>query len=299
MTVNLNRIILCAAGVLWIDAASVSADSGKPKEDQYGWALSHCELGCYELGDMPKKEEPRKICGYQDYLVTQDGTKSAWNPIEVGVPVNEPKELEPCKLPKASSGGKWKPLIASLKKEFPGMAKGDVLVVEKGEDWHNEKLVAEDRTGDRVTIARRRAITVRLYSKQYEIRANECGVTTPNAVCEWSSTGRGGALGLNIARFRLNQAKELAGKNDEHCRTAAWHAVGLARALPELRAARKKENNWPDDRKYVTRWDGTLNDKQLFDTMGKIEKEASALYLKCKGTKAGLATADDNDVLSP
>jgi hypothetical protein len=59
--------------------------------------------------------------------------------------------------------------------------------------------------------------------------------------------------------------------------------VATARGMKKFRAGRIENDSWTPGLTYKTRYDGTLDEKELFAMVDKYEEEALALHAKCGG----------------
>jgi hypothetical protein len=117
----------------------------------------------------------------------------------------------------------------------------------------------------------------------------ECG--RPNLLCE--PLGSKTARAINIIHFRVEEAKtaQAAGKKPV-CQEAARVAVATATGVNKFRDQQKAAHNWATSYPYKTRYDGTLNEQQVFAKVDEYKKTAEALFKSCGGTKL-TATPDE------
>jgi hypothetical protein len=284
---GLGARIVVACGLLLSvlsapDASASAADEPKTPGD-YVSELQRCSPSCYNPGTLtPSWATPqlptRKICAYKDFPIEQTSAgpaKTRWGSVEApGVPLADPTELSPCKLP-PSTKGKWAPILQAAKRHF-SLSPGDTMVIPSGDDWSYG--IALDDAGYKHWSRR---VHVRIYSKDYEVDANRCNSYSSKDVCEES--GSKAATELNSARYRLDEAKGLRQtKKLAQCRTSAFDAMASARGLTRFKQS--KGQDWATGLKYRTAKDGDLTEDQLFAKMAAFEKEALEIFKACGGT---------------
>jgi len=127
-------------------------------------------------------------------------------------------------------------------------------------------------------------VTISHYAKALRGKLDECGAVAHSSVtCE--AAGSGAARAINVAHYRLVEAKRLrtAGKM-EPCKQAALEAIAIARGLPRWRQYKKLNvDEWNDKALYKTRVDGVLDEDRLFAVVAGFGSEAEAVYAACGG----------------
>jgi hypothetical protein len=125
---------------------------------------------------------------------------------------------------------------------------------------------------------------------EYGHAALPCGIA---GGCE--ATGNAAARGINVVHYRLAEAKKLqsAGKLDD-CQRAALEAVAVARGMPRWRQyAKLNVEQWQNVAAYRTRFDGTLDEDTLFETVASLGRDAETVYAACGGTAATTTPAQE------
>ena len=118
-----------------------------------------------------------------------------------------------------------------------------------------------------------------------------CG-STGDITCE--AAGNAAAHGLDVVRFRLQEARQLqAAGNNDGCQQAALEAIAVARGLPRWRQyAKLNVGEWPKNARYRTRFDGILDEDTLFENAQSLGAEAEAVFATCGGAAGAPTTAE-------
>lgn len=118
-----------------------------------------------------------------------------------------------------------------------------------------------------------------------------CG-STGDIVCE--ASGNAAAHGLDVVRFRLEEARQLqASGNNDGCQQAALEAIAVARGLPRWRQyAKLNVGQWPTNARFRTRFDGILDEDTLFANAQSLGAEAEAVFATCGGAASAPTTPE-------
>lgn len=118
-----------------------------------------------------------------------------------------------------------------------------------------------------------------------------CG-GTGELQCE--AGGNAAAHGLDVVRFRLEEARQLQVKGDtEGCQQAALEAIAVARGLPRWRQyAKLNVGQWPANARYRTRFDGIVDEDTLFTNAQSLGAEAEAVFATCGGAASAPTTTE-------
>jgi hypothetical protein len=118
--------------------------------------------------------------------------------------------------------------------------------------------------------------------------------STGDITCE--ASGNAAAHGLDVVRFRLEEARRLqAAGNNDGCQQAALEAIAVARGLPRWRQyAKLSVGQWPTNARYRTRFDGILDEDTLFTNAQSLGAEAEAVFATCGGA-AGAPTTPEQE----
>jgi hypothetical protein len=281
MGINLStrRALFAALPVMFFIAPLATragaAGSELTTTKDYWWAKGQCKPSCYQAeAPQASTEGPAKICGYQEYTLTSHALgRGRWSPARSeGTPLPNVVPVPDCKFP-TQPKGPWSSVVVQARSSFPGMKKGDTLVVPSGSKWDLDR-------DDRLILFR--TVTVRLYANDWELRPNECGTTDDKITCEARHSVT--AANFNEAHFFLDQARAKSTANDASmCRAAAWHSLAIIRGLPRFRTQKTEAGTWKTGLKYKTRFDGLLTEDEVFTKLAAWEKDGVALFKKCGG----------------
>jgi hypothetical protein len=163
----------------------------------------------------------------------------------------------------------------------PKLAHGDALVVT------GTKL---RELTDPVTHETRSCVTVSHFTHVRK-PLDKCG--GDNDGCE--ATGNNATHGIDVVHFRLAEAHALQAENkSEACQAAALEAIAVSRGLPRWRQyAKLNTRAWHEVAAYRTRFDGILDEDNLFATAASLGSDAEAVYLACGGATAKTVAEDE------
>lgn len=191
------------------------------------------------------------------------------------------------KPPAAAKKGSWQAhvetdMAAALK---PLLARRDVVRV----------LGTWKPATNPVTREALRCVSVAHFAHGLHKALDACGGSgaAGQLACEASSNAA--AHGINVVHFRLAEAARLHGVHDEvGCQEAAVEAIAVARGLPRWRQYTKLNTKlWQPFARYRTRFDGLLDEDDLFTTAAALGTEAEQLYATCAGAPPPHTSAAD------
>jgi hypothetical protein len=233
-------------------------------------ALLQCKPSCYEQAHSEGPAKKVKVCAYLPIHFIQERRGKSWSKLERSSAMS-PIAVPSCKFP-TTVPARWKGVVAEARKQLD-LATGDVVTVAADfGDWRNET----DDLG-RVTA---RDVLIDHYSRNHE-DYDRCGAGNPFAVCEGGSNNE--VTSFNTASYRVTEAKRLKQEGkDKECRAASWDAVRQAIDTRKVRERFLKDKTWKSYT-YATRYDGMLNEKELFAKNDALEAEARSLWTACGG----------------
>jgi hypothetical protein len=262
----MNRMLFVILLFALAVGRSATASADETATDMRG-AILHCTPSCYEQQHFEGEAKKVKVCAYLPIHFVQEKRGKSWSKLERSSAMS-PIAVPGCKFP-TSVPGKWKAVVAAARKQLD-LAKGDfVTVAADFGDWSIET----DDFGH--TTAR--TVMIDHYSRQHE-GFDGCRAGNPFAVCEGENNE---VTSFNRASYRVTEAKRLKQEgHQKECRIAAWEAVH--QALETVDQRRHDGNNWTS-KTYATRYDGVLNEKELFARNEALEAEGRRLWTSCGG----------------
>ncbi|MBC7977066.1 MAG: hypothetical protein H7138_18980 [Myxococcales bacterium] len=265
-TENLTRV-LCLTLLALPLAGAATAQAETPTELRT--AILECKPSCYEKAKFEGRADKVKVCAYLPTHFIQEKQGKRWSKLERSSAMS-PIAVPSCKFPTAVPA-KWKAVIAEARKQLD-VAKGDVVTVAADfGDWRNET----DEL-DRVTA---RTVLIDHYSRNHE-DFDRCRAGNPFAVCEGENNE---VTSFNQASYRVAEAKRLQQKaKNKECRISSWDAVRQAVDTRKERERFVADKTWKT-KTYATRYDGMLNEPQMFAKNEALEAEARTLWTTCGG----------------
>lgn len=254
--------------VLAVILGSTLASADETASDFRG-AINKCKPSCYERVSFEGRAPKIKVCARLPIHFMQERRGKAWSKLERSSAMS-PIAVPGCKFPTAVPA-KWKAVVAEAKKQLD-LAKGDVVTIAADvDDWGIER----DDLG-RVTA---RDVLIEHYSRNHE-GFDGCRAGDPFAVCEGENNA---VTSFNRASYRVTEAGKLAkaGKQAE-CRASVWDALDQVHDARKERDRHVKDGSWKV-LTYATRYDGLMNEKDMFAKLDAREAEARALWGKCGG----------------
>jgi hypothetical protein len=258
-----------------------------------GSEFERCLPSCYHTeqpynGDVSKAQKTYQGCVHSfEYLCQpqlvghwgDSGIYAAWN---FGL-VTDPEPMPACKFPTAPSPGKWKKQLAFVLQQDPPKD-GDVTFIPADASWQ-DSMRALDGSIFRCAV-------VDKYVRDVTLQRNRCSAASDKVVCE--ASGSRSARAINVAHFRLDEAKQLqSAGNTAGCQQAAKEALAVARGVTDWRRWTKKQGDWEDLLVYRTRYDGPLTEDALFAKIDDYTKQALAEYHACGGKDATTKMQDE------
>jgi hypothetical protein len=156
--------------------------------------------------------------------------------------------------------------LASTASAKDGLKKGD----EVDQRWWAAAAFFEDLPPE---------VLAGTYRKQTRV---DCPGGAKPPACE--GLGSKTAFGMNLLHVRLEAARKAqATSHPIRCYKLAYAAALTAAGLPGFREVMKRQHQWSAGSTYLTRWDGTLTEDQLFGKVAQELEEAKKLYAACGG----------------
>lgn len=224
----------------------------------------------------------KTICGWLLYSVKQKRTAKRWSQPIVGLNLNRQIHVqEPCSFPKKS---KWKKLERKLAKSplikesgYP-FKKGDLIYVMNAE-WDVRR---HPMTG----VPLSREMSFQHFSKAFEARLDKCGSLDGKLICEHSERDNRVPSYLNEIHWRLKNAEQMqADKKNRECAVRAYRAMTVVKGATGIANSMRRSSN---DKRYATRFDGTLDAKAVYALFKSQYDAAKTLFLACGGTEEDL-----------
>jgi hypothetical protein len=249
------------------DALAVTCDQvGTPSHDR-------CLPSCYPT-EGPDSRATRKLSGATEIehfvCETADGEIVGADELAKGLHARAYRQ----RFPRLHKKGTWQEAIeTALKERLPP---GDVAIV-----TGQRRDVVHPLTHEKMTCT-----IVARYARKAKHPIDRCG-SVGDVTCE--ADGNPTARAINVAHYRLQEAKRLQTMNNlSDCQQAALEAIAVSRGLPRWRQYEKLNvQKWPENLRYRTRFDGTLDEDMLFATIAKLGEQAQELFASCGG---GVAT---------
>jgi hypothetical protein len=245
-----------------------------------------CLPSCYPTEPVDVRAA-KKLTGAVEILhliCEQPGATSGGGPYVLADELDAKLALRPVRgrFPHNHKKGTWQATLETALSDahVPKLARGDVLLVAGG--WHE---LTHPLTKERL-----RCVTVSHFTKLRRA-LDGCGADGALA-CE--ATGNAAARAINVVHYRLVEARALqtATKSTE-CQQAALEAIAVARGLPRWRQyAKLNVRTWIEHPGYRTRFDGTLDEDQLFAAIDALGKAAQDVYVACGGAANATTTAE-------
>lgn len=250
-------------------AAAVPVTASAETAFELRSAILKCEPSCYEEQRFEGPAKKIKVCASLSIHFTQDKKGKGWGKLERSSAMS-PRAVPGCKFP-TSVPAKWRSVVAEARKQLD-LVKGDfVTVAPDFGDWRYEKDDLE-----RVTA---RDVLIDHYSHGQEA-FDGCRAGDPFAVCEGENNE---VTSFNQLAYRVTEAKRLQTEHkDKECRAATWDAVRQAAATRHERDYHTKNGSWKT-RTYATRYNGLLNEKEMYGRTDTLEAEARELWTACGG----------------
>jgi hypothetical protein len=187
------------------------------------------------------------------------------------------------RLPKPHRKGSWQAAVETWFRDehVVKVPKTDLVVVKSA--WSNRSHP--------INREKMSCLMVSHYAEGMRGKLDECGVPAKSGVtCE--AAGNGAARALNVAHYRLVEAKRLQRKPNA-CQQAALEVIAIARGLPRWRQYKKLNvDQWNDKLVYKTRFDGMLDEDGLFAAVAALGTEAEAVHASCGGSPGATTTVD-------
>ena len=257
--------------------------------DNEKWAQQQCAPSCYP----PEQPDPRmgtKVTGaieIQHMVCQQVLGGDSYGPFAVMdelAPKLAAKKFRK-RFPKPHGKKAWQAEVTNwLAESLPKnkLPKGDVMIVV--DKWHAEQHP--------ITLAKYRCVTVSHFTRSLSGKLDACAATR-GTVCE--ATGNDAVRGINLMSFRIAEAKRFKAKgNETGCKEAALAVIATARGMPRWRQyAKLNVGAWKDGIAYKTRFEGVLDEEQLFERAAAIGSEAEQLYSACGGEAPATTTAQE------
>lgn len=253
---------------------------GATCKDPEVWAKQHCTPSCYPVEPKDPRaggkvagrvEVEHRVCQREDeqFLVVDELEPTLRTRKQKGRPPRAPKK------------GTWQAELATwfTDHHVPKPNKRDAIAIVGG--W---RQVEHPLTHEPL-----RCVTVVHYTTLARGKLDDCGARG-KTTCE--AAGNEAARAINLAHFRLAEARQLSAKgNYTGCSAAALDAVAIARGMPRWRQyAKLNVGQWTDGLAYRTRFDGTIDEDQLFAAVATLGTEAEQLYVECSRTSPAVTT---------
>lgn len=230
-----------------------------------------------------------KGCGYFTKMMVQTYLGGGqWGSPQINMGGSD-NTATSCSFPAPPAGGTWatwqRQAISELKSD---MTKGDVILIPANSKFESTES-SDGSTG--------RYVDVYWYSRTQEFTLNACGEPGEDAVCE--ASGSKFARGINLARFRLDEATKAKDSDKSLCAEAARLAVATSRGTLKLRKNLKASGDWEDGRSYKTRYDGKLTETAAVALVTKLGADALKVHLACGGSKTPATTDAEETAFLP
>ncbi|MGE0868413.1 MAG: hypothetical protein AB7P03_07625 [Kofleriaceae bacterium] len=188
------------------------------------------------------------------------------------------------RFPKPHKKGTWQADVVAAYVEDQGikLGAGDVIAIAGTWRAHSHPM----------TRQRLRCVTIVHYTRSMRRGLDGCG-SMGRLVCE--ATGNAAARGINVVHYRVAEARRLkaAGKLSE-CQQAAKEAIAVSRGMPRWRQYMALNTGaWDERARYRTRFDGVLDEQELFAAVATLGSEAAAIYADCGGGVKADTTVDE------
>jgi hypothetical protein len=248
--------------------------------DTEAWAKQHCTPSCYPM----EPKDPRtggKVAGRVavEHRVCRREDEQVLVVDELEPTLRTRKQKG--RAPRAPKKGTWQAELVTWFSDhhLPKPGKRDAFAIVGS--W---RPVEHPLTHERLEC-----VTLVHYTTLAKGKLDDCGARG-KTTCE--AAGNAAARAINLAHFRLAEARQLDAKgNFTGCSAAALDAVATARGMPRWRQyAKLNVGQWTDGLAYRTRFDGTLDEDQLFAAVATIGTEAEQLYVECSRKSPAVTT---------
>jgi hypothetical protein len=249
-------------------------------KDTAAWVKQHCTPSCYPL----EAKDPRSGTKVAGRVEIQHRVCQREDEQFLVIDELEPK-LQTKKLrgrpPRPPKKGSWQADLATwfTDHHVPKPGKRDAIAVVG--TW---KSIDHPLTREPL-----KCVTLVHYTTLGKGKLDDCG-GRGKVACE--AAGNEAARAINLVHFRFAEAKQLnAAGNYNGCSEAALDAVATARGMPRWRQyAKLNVGQWTEGLAYRTRFDGTLDEDQLFAAAAVLGTQAEQLYVECSRKSPAVTT---------